>query len=99
MRMGTPAGRPSTVTTNAGPGDSPAVRNRNTVPPGTKAPQAPPSRRSGREILRQTPRGQLFSQLFDTPGGEVAPPEAGDEAGVVAVPVEPVAVLPAGGAT
>src|SRR2546423_1437309 len=33
MRIGKPAGKPSTVTTSAGPWDSPAVRNRNTAPP------------------------------------------------------------------
>src|SRR3954452_5829458 len=96
--MGTPAGRPSTVTPSAGPWDSPAVRNRNTVPPGTVTPRG--RRRHVGRVARFYGRAPVGQPLCVPPGlvwppvGAVAP-----LAGVVAVPVAPpvtaVAVGPA----
>jgi hypothetical protein len=61
MRIGSPAGRPSTVTTSAGPWDSPAVRKRNTVL------QVGRVRRFYGTLIRT----QLFVVL---PAGRAAPP-------------------------
>src|SRR5476649_1572895 len=84
MRMGNPAGRPSTVTTNAGPWDSPAVRNRNTVPPGAAAPSR--RRRHVGRVARFYGSARCAQPFCTAAVAGVVAPE-----GAVTLPAAPVA--------